>query len=98
MERRRASWRASLGALLSSPHAPRPEPVMNRKLVEITGEQVPPESLAVEKARDLYRFLANGAYPYAKVGSCLRRPDGAEVVTTDLSVEVGQEPVHDIQP
>ena len=71
---------------------------MNRKLVEIPGEPIPPESLSVAKARNLYSFLASGIYPYASAHRLLRKSDGTEGVIADLSIEVGQEPIHDVRP
>jgi hypothetical protein len=71
---------------------------MDAKLIKLPGEQIPRESLKIEKARELCAFLETGGYPYAKLGSSIRTADGREGVSLELGVEVGQEPVHDIRP
>jgi len=69
---------------------------MAANLIEIPGERVAAKSLQVPKARELCTFLASGVYPYGKLESPFRSSDGREGVITKLSLEVGQEPVHDV--
>ena len=70
---------------------------MDAKLVDILGEEIAPESLALPKATELARLLTGGSYRFGKIRSATRRPDGAEAVMAELSIEVGQEPVHDVR-
>lgn len=80
----------------SSHHAPRREPVIYR-MIEIPGERIVPESLVIPKARELVRFLADGSYPYAKLDSIVKQGDGTEAIIVELSIEIGQEPVHEVR-
>ena len=70
---------------------------MDAKFVDILGEEIAPESLALPKARELAQLLTSGSYRFGSLRSASRRPDGAEAVIAELSVEVGQEPVHDVR-
>lgn len=70
---------------------------MDRRLAEVLGEDLSPKSIAIPKADELVRFLASGAYPFGTLRSACRRLDGTEGVLLDLSIEVGQEPLHDIR-
>jgi len=70
---------------------------MDGKLVDILGEALSPDSLGIRKAQELARFLKGGTYPFATLRSASRKVDGTEGVVVDLSVEVGQEPMHDIR-
>ena len=74
-----------------------PELAMDGILTEIAGARVSSESLTLPKARQLYAYLESSVYPYAKLESPLRNGDGREGVIVEISVEVGQEPVHDIR-
>lgn len=71
---------------------------MDATFIEIPGERVAVESLAVSRACELVAFLASDVYPYARVDSIFRSGDGREGVIADLSLEVGQEPVNDVRP
>lgn len=70
---------------------------MDAKLLKIPGEQIPPESLQIAKARELRAFLETGAYPYATLESALRTPDSREGLFVQITAEVGQEPVYDVR-
>ncbi len=61
------------------------------------GEVISADDLTVPKACETVRFLLSALHPYA--GFVEARKNGAnEVIVADLSIEVGQEPVHDIRP
>jgi hypothetical protein len=63
----------------------------------IPGERVDPYALKINKAREVASFLLSGVHPWAKLVDCLM-VEGREAVVMELSVEVGQAPVHPIEP
>ncbi|MCZ2080409.1 MAG: Mov34/MPN/PAD-1 family protein [Bryobacterales bacterium] len=61
------------------------------------GEVVSANDLTIPKARQTALFLLSCVHPYARFLAARRNGEN-EVVVVDLSIEVGQEPVHDIRP
>jgi Prokaryotic E2 family A len=59
------------------------------------GEPISPDALRIEKARNLAEFVRSGLHPWAQFLES-RVLDEQEVVVLDLSIEVGQMPVHPI--
>jgi hypothetical protein len=70
---------------------------MAEEFLSIPGERVAPDALTIEKARVVSSFLLSETHPWARLVECFRA-DGREAVVMELSVEVGQAPVHAIQP
>jgi integrative and conjugative element protein (TIGR02256 family) len=70
---------------------------MTEESLSIPGERVAPDALKIKKARAVASFLLSKIHPWAKLVECLST-DGSETVVIELSVEVGQAPVHAIQP
>ena len=64
------------------------------------GTPIEPAALAVPKARQLADFLASGAHQWARLldTRCTIGPDRADTIVAEVDVEVGQNPIHDIQP
>jgi integrative and conjugative element protein (TIGR02256 family) len=62
----------------------------------LPGDAIGPEKLTVPKARELATFLVAKINPWAAFVGAIRQPDQEEAVITDLNVQVGQEPVHNI--
>lgn len=63
----------------------------------LPGEQVSPDLLSIDKARQLASVSWHGL-PFIAPVECLRLPDGdSEAVILDLEVERGQRTVHDIR-
>ncbi len=61
------------------------------------GEIISADALTVPKAGETVRFLLSSVHPYARFIEA-RRSGATEIIVADLSIEVGQEPVHDIRP
>jgi integrative and conjugative element protein (TIGR02256 family) len=70
---------------------------MAEEFLPIPGDAVAASALNIYKAREAAAFLLSAVHPWAKLVECRRTP-GREAVVMELSVEVGQAPVHPIQP
>jgi len=70
---------------------------MAEKYLSIPGEPLTSSALKIGKAREVAEFFLSGTHPWAQLVECLR-VNGREAVLMDLSIEVGQSPVHPIEP
>jgi hypothetical protein len=69
---------------------------MASDFLSLGGEPISPDAQRIEKARNLAEFVRSGLHPWAQFveSRALRE---REVVVLDLSIEVGQVPVHPIR-
>ena len=67
-------------------------------LLTAPGVPIPPDDLAVHRAREVARLVASGASPFTRLVECRRRSDPlkGDVLVLDVEVELPQHPVNAI--